>query len=75
MLKMPDALFERYKLDPAGMDAEVRKTLNLPEDRYYTVSRWPEHLAGRVFVDNSRHRTVSKYTKISKSNQEPKATP
>ena len=50
------------------MDAAARKWAGVPEDRYYTVSVWPEHLAGRVFVNHNGYRTV-KAVKISKSNQ------
>lgn len=63
----PD-LFRRYTADPTGLDGEVRKQCGIPDDRYYTVSVWPENLAGRIFVDEKRYRAV-KAVKISKSAQ------
>ena len=54
----------RYLLDPLATDNEVRQRLKLPADRYYTVSVWPESLAGRVFLSGSR---AVKNAKISKS--------
>jgi hypothetical protein len=68
MTQMPAVLFERYQADPAGTDDAVRQQMGIPEDRYFTVTTWPEHLAGRVFVDKTRTRVV-KAQKISKSNQ------
>ena len=65
---MPSGLLAHYLAAPLDLDEEVRRQLGLPEDRYYTVSVWPEHLAGRVFVDKTRTRVV-RNQKISKSAQ------
>jgi hypothetical protein len=65
---MPSGLLQRYMADPLRTDAEVRKTCNVPEHRYYSVTTWPTELAGRVWVDSTRTRTVPA-KKISKSDQ------
>lgn len=58
-------VLDRYLKNPLE-DAEVRREAGVPDDQYYTVSVWPLHLAGRLFVDRSRHRVV-RSAKISKS--------
>lgn len=68
MTKMPDDLFKRYQADPLGMDDAVRKDMKVPEDRYYSVSVWPEERAGILTVNMKDYRTV-KAKKISKSDQ------
>lgn len=60
--------FAQYVANPLGMDSAVRKWAGVPDDRYYTVSMWPENLSGRVYVNHNGYRTV-KSVKISKSNQ------
>ena len=50
-------------------DAKVRKWANIPDDKYYTVSVWPDHLSGQVRVNPHLHRTVHA-KKISKSDQQ-----
>jgi hypothetical protein len=61
--------FEEYqRLGPMEADSRVRKWANVPEDRYYSVSVWPEHLAGRVFQTNLFRKVTAK--KISKSDQQ-----
>ena len=62
-----DQFSEYMRVPPETGDELVRKWAGVPEDRYYTVSVWPDHLAGRVFV-TSLHRIV-KTKKISKSDQ------
>lgn len=58
--------FEEYqRLNPEEADYRVRKWANVPDDRYYSVSVWPEHLAGRVFQTNLFRKVTLK--KISKS--------
>jgi hypothetical protein len=52
--------------DKVSGDAKVRKWCNVPNNRYYTLSIWPEKLAGNVCVDNTRTRVVTT-PKISKS--------
>lgn len=67
-LQIPPELFQCYcqnPTDPAA-DAEIRRIFKIGSNRYYTVVRWPEHLAGRLCVDNTRTRVVSAH-KISKS--------
>lgn len=65
MKKLPCDLFKKYAANPLGADEEVRKTLDLPENRYYTVVMWPEDKAGEVRINN-QVRTI-KTKKISKS--------
>lgn len=65
---MSSEMFKKYYENPTNMNKEVRNWAGVPDDRYYTVSVWPEHLAGNVFVDMKRYRVV-KSEKISKSNQ------
>jgi hypothetical protein len=67
MPKLPTDLFARYCEDPLGLDTEVRRFMKVPEDRYYTVSIWPEARAGQLQVTNQT-RTV-KTPKVSKSHQ------
>jgi hypothetical protein len=67
MKKMPPELFNKYLLNPLGCDEEVRKCLALREDRYYTVSVWPENCAGNVY--ETRNVREVKNKKISKSDQ------
>lgn len=66
-LFVPGMLWDRYQADPVGTDAELRRQLRLPDDKYYTVSVWP--VPGRVLVDDKRHRAV-KAVKVSKSDQQ-----
>ena len=68
MKQLTPEQFAQYSADPLGMDAVVRTWGKVPEDRYYSVSTWPEHLAGRLYVNDKMFRVV-KATKISKSNQ------
>ena len=67
MKTLPSELFNKYKENPLQYDEEVRKYCGLREDRYYTVSVWPENLAGRVYQTNNVR--VVKAKKISKSDQ------
>ena len=62
---LPPELFNKYRQDPIKYDNEVRQYCQIREDRYYTVSVWPEHLAGRVYQTNNVR--VVKIKKISKS--------
>lgn len=66
MKKLTQVQFEEYVKDPLANDAKVRKWADVPDNRYFTVSVYPEHLAGNVFVDNNRFRVVHN-VKISKS--------
>lgn len=67
--KMDDKMFEHYKQNPLGMDDTVREHFKLPDNRYYTVSMWPEdEFAGVVRIITNSVRVV-KAAKISKSNQ------
>lgn len=67
MKRLTPEQFKQYLADPYGMDENVRKWCNLPEDRYYSVSVWPEHTNGFVHVTNVTR--VAKAKKISKSDQ------
>lgn len=67
-MKMPAELFKKYSENPLLMDAGVRKFMGIPDNRYYSVTTWPEDKAGEVFIDNKRFRDV-KSAKISKSDQ------
>ena len=60
-------LFNKYKENPLQYDEEVRNYCKLREDRYYTVSMWPENLMGQVF--ETKNVRVVKSKKISKSDQ------
>lgn len=60
--------FKEYMQDPLACDSKVRKWCNVPEDRYFNVSAWPEALSGRVTVRTNDFRTV-KAKKVSKSDQ------
>jgi hypothetical protein len=65
MKQMPPELLTEYLANPLAADGKVRAVLDLPDNRYYTVSVWP--VAGQVRVNN-QSRTV-KAVKISKSDQ------
>ena len=66
--QLPAELFKRYQADPLGTDDAVRKSMAVPEDRYYMVSTWPEDRAGRLTVNMKDFRKVVA-KKISKSDQ------
>jgi hypothetical protein len=66
MKQMPPDLFKEYCLNPLAADEKVRKALDLPDNRYYTVSMDGQNV-GRVMVNNQVR--VVKAKKISKSNQ------
>jgi len=67
---MTDEMFKRYMADNSGqVDREIRNKFNIPDNRYYSVTTWPEHLQGRVFVDSKRVRDIP-VKKISKSDQQ-----
>ena len=72
MKTLPTDLFKKYESDSLKYDAEVRAFADVPDNRYYNVSMWPEHLAGRVFLrtptDKDKARVV-KAKKVSKSDQ------
>jgi hypothetical protein len=67
-MKMPPQMLARYALDPLALDEEIRRHFAIPEDRYYSVARYPEHIAGLITIDQTRTR-VPKARKISKSDQ------
>ena len=60
--------FREYAADPLAADEKVRRSCNVPEDRYYTVAMWPVERAGALRITADLHRVV-RATKISKSNQ------
>ena len=63
---MSPELFKKYSNDPKGTDEEVRRTLKISEDKYYSVSMMND--IGAVTIISNMHREV-KAKKISKSNQ------
>jgi hypothetical protein len=63
-MMMSGELFTKYEADPLGMDEEVRRRFGIPDNRYYTVAVFPQHLAGRITVERTR---LVKTAKISKS--------
>jgi len=65
MKLLSSELYQRYLDDPLAMDAQVRAAFKIPEDKYYSVSVYPPHLAGRVTIERTRH---VRSDKISKSN-------
>lgn len=65
MKALPENLLKEYLGNPLAADEKVRKHCNLPEDKYYVVSVWPN--PGIVRITNVS-RTV-KGKKISKSDQ------
>jgi hypothetical protein len=73
MKTLPKELFAKYASDPLKYDEEVRSFAEIPDNRYYNVSMWPEELAGRVYVrtptDKDKARVV-KAKKVSKSDQQ-----
>jgi hypothetical protein len=68
MNKLTAEQFKEYATDPLATDEKVRKWCSVPEDRYFTVAKWPEERAGEVRVTADLHRVV-RATKISKSSQ------
>ena len=71
MKKLTKELFEKYARDSLKYDEEVRVFANVPDDKYYTVSMWPENVAGIVMVIKKSSREVAA-KKISKSDQKEK---
>jgi hypothetical protein len=67
MKKLNSEQLKEYLTNPLMMDTKVRKWMNVPDDKYYSVSTWPEHLAGQVTVTNLNRKVTAK--KISKSDQ------
>jgi len=67
ILKMsPDRFREYLSMGFHKSDKWIRSLFGIPNDRYYTVSTWPESLAGEVRVERHRDPPVMK---ISKSDQ------
>jgi len=59
--------FTQYAANPVAMDEQVRSWCKLPEDKYYSVTVWPDELAGVVTLTNVSR--VVKAKKVSKSDQ------
>lgn len=57
----------KYEANPAGMDSEIRKALNIQENRYYSVTLFPKHTAGRITLTGER---IVRAHKISKSDSQ-----
>lgn len=67
-MKMTEKMFIEYQTNPLEMDSKVREHFKLPENKYYTVAIWPEHVKGEVRVINLSRQVKS--AKISKSDQQ-----
>lgn len=65
MKQLSPELFKEYVASPLATDEKVRKSLDLPDNRYYTVSVWP--IEGIVTVNKNVREVKNK--KISKSDQ------
>lgn len=63
-MKLIGTLLANYEANPLASDSEVRQALSIPENRYYEVTIFPEHLKGNVRLTGSR---AVKAHKISKS--------
>ncbi len=55
MKQMSPELFKEYAANPLAADEKVRAVLDLPDNRYYTVSMWPQEVAG--LATNFPHRS------------------
>ena len=66
-MTIPQPLLAKYLVNPLALDEEVRLSLNIPDNRYYTVSVWPENRAGTVYITKLTREVKAK--KISKSDQ------
>lgn len=59
----------RHEADPFGAgDTALRQQFRIPENRYYTVTVWPEQARGLIYLDEKRTREA-RAQKISKSDQ------
>lgn len=67
MKQLTPEQFKQYVANPLAMDETVRKWCDLPADKYYTVSTWPEESAGKVYVTKLSREVKAK--KVSKSDQ------
>lgn len=67
-MKISPELFKQYCQNPLGMDETIRSKYSIPDDKYYSVSVFPEKLAGNIYITRGMNRIV-KAKKISKSNQ------
>lgn len=65
---MSRELFERYRVDPLGLDAEVHRECKVPEGSYYAVVMWPEDKQGRVYLTDGARRAAGA-RKTSKGDQ------
>lgn len=68
MKQLTPEQFKEYAANPLATDEKLRKWVSVPDDRYYSVSMWPDELAGRVWVNMKDYRKVPA-KKISKSDQ------
>ena len=68
---MSPELFKEYAANPLAADEKVRKVLDLPDNRYYTVSMWP--VEGQVRIVKPSKESPGRIVaakKISKSDQQ-----
>lgn len=66
---MTPEMFSKFGEDGKNwknMDEAIRKTFNIPDNRYYSVTLSPSP-RGRIFIDRKRYR-VMESVKLSKSN-------
>lgn len=66
--KLTTEQYEEYFRDIEKGDFKVRKWCNIPDNKYYTITTWPENLRGDVFIIENSHRNPP-LKKISKSDQ------
>ena len=64
MKMMSPELFKEYSLNPLATDEKIRKILDLPENKYYTVSMDGPNI-GAVYITKLSREVKTK--KISKS--------
>lgn len=60
--------FISYLKSPLDYDSKLRDLFKISDSKYYSVSVWPEDLAGQVTITPGLVRVV-KTKKISKSDQ------
>ena len=68
MKRLTPEQFKQYVANPLGMDGNVRSWCDLPTDKYFSVSVWPEDRSGVVMVTNVGRVVTAK--KVSKSDQQ-----
>jgi hypothetical protein len=62
-MKLSESTFRLFCSDPDGYSDLVRQELRLPDNRYFSVSIWPECVAGKVWLTGKRTEPVRKISK------------